>query len=46
LAYADLAPFVEDLFDQLAAVLERPVFACCDSPQPDRPGPAKPAGPS
>jgi DNA-directed RNA polymerase subunit RPC12/RpoP len=35
LAYADLAPFVEALFDQLAALLERPVFACCDSPQPD-----------
>ena len=36
LAYADLAPFVEAQFDQLVARLERPVFACCDSPA--RPG--------
>ena len=46
LAYADLAPFVEAQFEQLAARLERPVFACCDSPSPTRPEPTKPAGPN
>ena len=46
LAYADLAPFAEAQFDQLAARLERPVFACCDSPSPTRPEPTKPAGPN
>ena len=46
LAYADLAPFVEAQFDQLAARLERPVFACCDSPSPTRPEPTTPAGPT
>jgi hypothetical protein len=30
-------PFVEALFDQLAALLEGPVFACCDGPSPTRP---------
>jgi hypothetical protein len=44
LAYADLAPFVEALFDQLAALLERPVFACCDSPQPDPAGTCQACG--
>jgi hypothetical protein len=44
LAYADLAPFVEALFDQLAALLERPVFACCDSPQPDPAGTCQTCG--
>jgi hypothetical protein len=35
-AQADLAPFVEALFDKLAELLERPVFACCDQPDVDR----------
>ena len=42
--YADLAPFGEALFDQLAALLERPVFACCDSPQPDPAGTCQACG--
>jgi hypothetical protein len=37
-AHADLAPFIEALFDKLAAMLEVPVFACCDQPQPDLAG--------
>jgi len=37
-AQADLAEFVEALFGKLAELLERPVFACCDSPQPDLAG--------
>jgi hypothetical protein len=44
LAHADLAPFVEALFDRLAALLERPVFACCDSPQPDPAGTCQACG--
>ena len=43
-AHADLAPFVEALFDQLAELLERPVFACCDSPQPDPAGTCQACG--
>jgi hypothetical protein len=43
-AQADLTPFVEALFDQLAALLERPVFACCDSPQPDPAGTCQACG--
>jgi hypothetical protein len=31
-AHADLAPFVEALFDKLAELLEEPVLACCDQP--------------
>src|SRR5512132_277126 len=46
LAYADLAPFVEALFDKLSELLERPVLACCDSPQPDLPGTCRPVRPS
>jgi hypothetical protein len=37
-AQADLAEFCEALFGNLAELLERPVFACCDSPQPDLAG--------
>jgi hypothetical protein len=37
-AQADLTPFVEALFDQLAELLERPVFACCDDPTPGEGG--------
>jgi hypothetical protein len=42
----DLAPFVEALSAKLTELLERPVFACCDSPQPTWPGPARPVRPS
>jgi hypothetical protein len=45
-AHADLAPFLEGLFDRLAAMLEVPVFACCDRPQPTWPGCAGAAAPA
>jgi hypothetical protein len=45
-AQADLAEFVEALFGKLAELLERPVFACCDRPQPDLAGTCQACRPS